>query len=215
MDPVPDYLATISTGTCHVVVQTADAVVFASDSRSASSVVMSPATNKIWQVAPRIFVGRCGTASHTQYLANQGMRVLASLAVRGADNRAVQALSNFLGGSIQVNRDLLSASLVVGGWDEGGPQVFAIAQSGFVIRRKLAIAGSGGTYIAAWIDRNYREDFTTEEAVEFGVRAISHAIVRDGGCGGVVNLVIVTKDGAKRRVVKPDAQPVNEDGIKT
>jgi 20S proteasome alpha/beta subunit len=110
---------------------------------------------------------------------------------------------------------MLSAALIVAGWDESGPQIYDIAPSGFIIQRRLATTGSGSIYIASWIDRNYREDFTLDEAVAFAVRGISHAVVRDGSCGGVVNLVIITKDGAMRRTARPSEQPVKEDGIKT
>jgi 20S proteasome alpha/beta subunit len=216
MEPAPDYLAPVMTGTCHVVLQTDDAIIMASDSRSAGSAyVSSPTTNKIWQLAPRIFVGRSGIASQTQYFANSGKVVLSNLALLGSGKRAVRSVSTWAAQVLQQKRDMLSVSLVVAGWDETGPQIYDIAPSGFLIQRKIVATGSGSVYIASWIDRNYREDFKVDEAIAFAIRAISHAIVRDGACGGVVNLVVITKDGAKRRTIKPDAQPVKPEDIKT
>jgi 20S proteasome alpha/beta subunit len=216
MDPLPDYLTQITTGTCHVVVQTPTAVIMASDSRtSGGSYVASPFTNKITQIGPNIFMGRCGAASQTQYLAQRAADSLHVLRLFGSTTRFVESVSTNIAQSVQANRDILSTSLVIAGWDESGPHVFDIAPSGFVIERKIAVLGSGSVYIASWIDRNYREDFTAEEATTFAIRAISHAIVRDGACGGVVNIVTITKDGAKRRTVKPAAQPVKEEGITT
>jgi len=87
------------------------------------------------------------------------------------------------------------ASLIVVGWDPyKGPQIYTVAPGGSVFESKWSLGGSGSGYIYGYVDANYREEFTFEEARKLVVNAISHAMVRDGSSGGVVRLLNVTKD---------------------
>ena len=45
---------------------------------------------------------------------------------------------------------------------------------------------------------------TQEEAEELVITSISLAMARDGSSGGVVRLITLSKDGAKRRMVRGD-----------
>jgi 20S proteasome alpha/beta subunit len=142
---------------------------------------------------------------HLTYITNYSRVVLSNFAIMGFNKRTVRSISQWMASLVQSNRDMLLVSLVVAGWDEIGPQVYDITLSGALVQRKLVLTGSGSSYIAAWIDRNYREDFTVEQATEFAVRAICHAIVRDTGCGGVVNLVVIRKDETTRKTLRPES----------
>ena len=74
----------------------------------------------------------------------------------------------------------LGAVPVRGGlWDraEGG-SVFGVPMGGTLTEGPFAVSGSGSIYITAFIDRNFRPDFTKEEAQAFVRRAISLAADR-------------------------------------
>jgi 20S proteasome subunit beta 1 len=218
MDP-SDWSAVEVTGTIHVAVQIGDAVVMASDSRSSGrSFVANPVSDKLWQVTPRLFFGRCGTTSHTQFLTRLSRYVMN---VVQADSprphpKAVSIAASYVSQILQANRDELSGTFVIGGWDDdAGPQLYSIAPSGLLLRRKFILTGSGSSYANSLCDITYREDFDIAGATAFVIKAVSHAITRDGSCGGVINVLQITADGTKRFTVKPRAQPVNETMICT
>ena len=95
------------------------------------------------------------------------------------------------------NKQLVAASLVAG-WDaEEGGQVFGIPIGGTMIPEKWAIDGSGSTYIWGYMDSEFRDDFTREQAQEFVKQAVALAMCRDGSSGGIIRMHTVDKDGAK------------------
>lgn len=214
-----NYLTPEVTGTVHVVVQTDEGVVMVSDSRSsAGSVATNPYSNKIWQVAPRVFFGRCGTTSHTQELTRMTRYALKVLEVNAeAPHRhAVKTAAEFACQVIQRNKDFLSGIIIAGGWDpDRGYQVYEVTQSGMILRRKLAVTGSGSAFIMALIDSQYRDNFTLEEATTFASRAVAYAMARDGSCGGVINIVQITEKEVVRRTIRAEELPVTEADIKT
>ena len=205
----------VSMGTTLLAIECKDGVVLASDSRTSSGAfIASRATNKITEIVPNIFVCRCGAAADTQALSRYARYFLNMYSVN-AENpnaRSVSVVANSLKTLVQANKKMLSAGLIVGGFDEtGGPQVYSVDVSGLCLKRKIATNGSGSTYLQAYIDANYKEDFTVEEATQFATKAINFAIIRDGSSGGVVNLVQITKDGSRRITVRPHQQPMDCD----
>lgn len=204
-----------SMGTTLLAIQCTDGVVMASDSRTSSGVfIPSRATNKITEISPQIFAARCGAAADTQALARFSKYYLNVISNDKVHDQAVRVAANVISSFITNNRNLLSAGIIIGGYDAKGPQVWAIEVSGMAIQRKIASNGSGSTYIQAYLDQNYREDMNVEEATKFAVSAITGAIVRDGSSGGVVNIVQIKADGAKRMTVRPAQQPFNYEVVR-
>ena len=48
---------------------------------------------------------------------------------------------------------------------------------------------------------------TKEQCKEMVVRAISHAMARDGSSGGVIRIVTIDKDGATKECIKGEELP--------
>lgn len=66
------------------------------------------------------------------------------------------------------NKDVLEASIVVGGWDPyDGPQVYSIPPGGTAISRDFAISGSGSLFIYGYCDANFRGGLSLEEGKKF------------------------------------------------
>jgi 20S proteasome subunit beta 1 len=49
---------------------------------------------------------------------------------------------------------------------------------------------------------------TEEECKAFVVKAVAHAMARDGSSGGCIRTVVISKDGVKRSFLAGDAVPV-------
>ena len=65
-------------------------------------------------------------------------------------------------------RDSLTAGILVAGWDKyKGGQVYILPLGGMLLRQKVALSGSGSSYIYGFVDTTYRENMQAEEAVEF------------------------------------------------
>lgn len=98
-----------------------------------------------------------------------------------------------------------SAGLIIAGWDERhGGQVYSIPLGGSLHKQPYAIGGSGSTYIYGYCDANWKEGMEEAEAVEFVKGALREAIKWDGSSGGVIRMVVLTKEGADRHLYLPD-----------
>jgi 20S proteasome subunit beta 1 len=104
--------------------------------------------------------------------------------------------------TIIYNNPGLSAHLIVSGWDPyEGYQIYDINQTGFVKPGNYAIGGSGGVFLRGYIQSNYREDMTREEAKELVTSAISLAAFRDSSSGGCIRTIDLTQEKVTREFI--------------
>ena len=100
-----------------------------------------------------------------------------------------------------------SAGLIIAGWDpRNGGEVYSIPLGGSLHKQSYAIGGSGSTYIYGYCDANWREDMNEEQGVNFVKGALREAIKWDGSSGGVIRMVVLTKQGAVRHLYLPDQE---------
>lgn len=57
------------------------------------------------------------------------------------------------------------------------------------------MGGSGSGFIYGYVDANYRENMTFEEAKAFCLNAVSLAMKRDGSSGGIIRLANINSKG--------------------
>eukprot|EP00951_Prasinocladus_malaysianus_P024778 scaffold215118_cov47-Prasinocladus_malaysianus.AAC.1 len=97
------------------------------------------------------------------------------------------------------NKNMLQAGMIVAGWDKyGGGQVWGIPLGGSLIKVPYSIGGSGSAYIYGFCDKYFKEKMTFDECRAFVVKAVSHAMARDGSSGGCIRLVNINSEGAKK-----------------
>jgi 20S proteasome subunit beta 1 len=195
-----------------------DGVLLAADSRaSAGSTIVIRDMNKITPVTPDIFVCHSGTASSTQALARFVKFYIGALQINAAETKRpkVAIVAQVLRKIIQNNKDYLSAQMIVGGFDDEGPHIFAVMQSGMAVERVFAAGGSGSMFITSYCDEYFRAGMTLQEASDFALKAVNHATVRDGYSGGPINIVSIKDGSSDRKWYNPDKQPINSSIIKT
>jgi len=185
-------------------------VVIGADSRtSTGTYVANRATDKLDQVADRIFVQRSGSSADTEAVADMVRYYLKINEVEVGQEPAVATAANLLKDIIYNNKDRLCAGMMVAGWDpyKGGSVFHISVYAGSLVKEKWAIGGSGSSYIYGLCDNEYKEGMTAEEARAFVIKGLGAAMARDGSSGGCVRLCTINKTGAHREFV-PNAQPL-------
>ena len=72
------------------------------------------------------------------------------------------------------NKDSLSASIIVSGWDDiEGAQIYGIKSGGTMLEQTIAMSGSGSTYIVGFVDANFKPNFTYQEARQFSIEGFN------------------------------------------
>ncbi|MCX8170160.1 MAG: hypothetical protein N3D72_03620, partial [Candidatus Methanomethyliaceae archaeon] len=70
-------------------------------------------------------------------------------------------------------------------------------QLGSLIEDKYAAVGTGAALAISVIEASYKEAITVEEGRELAIKAIKAAISRDVISGDGIDLVVISRDGAK------------------
>ncbi len=98
-----------------------------------------------------------------------------------------------------------SAGIIIAGYTPShGGAVYSIPLGGSLHKQSYAIGGSGSTYIYGYCDSYWKENMSETEGVNFVKGALREAIKWDGSSGGVIRMVVLTKDGATRHLYLPD-----------
>lgn len=199
----------VDTGTSIMAVAYDGGVVVGADSRVSTGVYISNrASDKVTAVDERIYVCRSGSAADTQAISDYVTYFLDQHRMDYGKAPKVETAANLFRELCYNNKNMLSAGILVAGWDEvKGGQVYSIPIGGALIQRPYSIGGSGSTYIYGFCDAYYRPGMTGEQCVEFVQKALSHAMARDGSSGGIVRTVKIDKSGAERKYIAGDKLP--------
>lgn len=202
-------------GTSIMAVKFADGVIMGADSRtSTGSYVANRVSDKITSVHDKILCCRSGSAADTQAISDIVRYYLSLHSVHMDEPPLVKTAASMFADICYSNRENLMAGIICAGWDEKEQgSIYSIPLGGAIVKQKFAVAGSGSIYIMGYIDANYHDNMTKEEACQFVKQgshsfeisfslifhiALSLAMSRDGSSGGVVRLAVITKDGVER-----------------
>ncbi|KAG2226261.1 hypothetical protein INT45_005933 [Circinella minor] len=199
----------VNLGTSIMAVAFADGVVIGADSRTTTGAyIANRVTDKLTKVHDRIYCCRSGSAADTQAVADIVHYYLQLYSVQENEMPSVRTASALFQELCYQNKDMLTAGIIVAGWDEkNGPSVYNVPLGGSLHKQPFAIGGSGSTYIYGYCDSNFKENMTQTECVEFVKNSLSLAMSRDGSSGGVIRLAVITKDGVERMFVPGDQLP--------
>jgi len=180
------------TGTTTVGLTTADGVVLAADRRASlgGRFVSNKNAVKIERVHPTAAVTMSGSVGGAQAFIRQ-LRSEADLYEnRRGREISVDALARLAGNLLRGT----PASPILGGVDAEGPRVFNVDGAGGVLEDDYSATGSGMTVATGALERLYRENLSTDEAVDVASEAVSAASERDTASGNGITVARITED---------------------
>lgn len=193
----------MSSGTTIMGVVFDGGVVLGADSRtSTGSYIANRVADKITPIHDYVWTCRSGSAADTQAVADYVKYYVDSHSTELNRLPKVKTCATIMKNIAYSNKDKLMAGLIVGGWDpyEGG-QIYEIPLGGTIVKADFALGGSGSTYIFGLVDATYKKGMSKQECKEFVSKSISHAMARDGSSGGIIRLVVISKDGVERETL--------------
>ncbi|XP_077864155.1 proteasome subunit beta type-6-like [Saccoglossus kowalevskii] len=212
--PFPDITKPVQTGTTIMATEFNDGVVIGGDTRTTSGTIIThKVSDKITEITDSIYCARSGSLADTQALADIIKYYMDMYRYYIDTNPMVSVVAKQFQSLSYTWRDKIQAGLIVAGWDSVNcGQVYSIPMGGACVRQHVTISGSGSSYISGYIDAYYHNQMTKNECMNFTTNAISLAIARDGGSGGVIRLAVITKDGVERKVILGNHLPCFYDG---
>lgn len=198
----------VSMGTSIMAVKFKDGVILGADSRTTTGAyIANRVTDKLTQIHDTIYCCRSGSAADTQAVADivKYYLQLYSSQLPVNEKPTTEVVANVFQELCYNNKDALTAGIICAGYDdkEGG-SVYSIPIGGSIHKQEYAIAGSGSGFIYGWCHENFKPDMDKDTCVGFIKTALSEAIKWDGSSGGVVRMVVLTKDGVERKIYYPE-----------
>ncbi|MDP2750415.1 MAG: proteasome subunit beta [Nanoarchaeota archaeon] len=199
----------MKTGTTTVGIICKDGIVFAADKRAtAGYFIANKKTDKIDFVTDDIAVTMAGTASDAQLLIRIAQSEIRLRDIRIGRKSNVKEVANLFARMVYGNIRKMSmipgiSHFILGGKDSDGFHVYEIFADGTISEIDDFISsGSGSVMAYGVLETLYKKDLSINEGVQLAAKSINAAIQRDIASGDGIDVVTVTKDGAKKIITK-------------
>jgi len=181
-----------------------DGVVMATDRRlSYGNIVLSRAARKIFVVDERAavaFAGLYGDVSGLIRLLQADISAYKLIANAPVTIRSIAKRLSILMYSYKWFPFFVE-TLVGGVESDGTPRLYVLDPLGSILEEEYAAVGSGATVAFGFLENNYRPDMTVDDAEKVAISAVRTAIGRDIGSGDGIDVVSITRNGARERSI--------------
>lgn len=201
----------VDLGTSIMAIKFKDGLILGADSRtSMGAMVANRVTDKLTKVHDNIWCCRSGSAADTQAVAEMVRYYLEHYSISFGRQPTAKTAASLFRKLCYENKNMLTAGIILAGYDEKtGGEIYSIPIGGSMHLQDYAIAGSGSTYIYGLCNTNWKENMEKEEAINFVKDSLTQAIRWDGSSGGVIRMVVLTKEGVERKLFLPDQYQKN------
>ncbi|MEM0369818.1 MAG: archaeal proteasome endopeptidase complex subunit beta [Pyrobaculum sp.] len=194
----------LAIGATAVGIKVKDGVVLAAEKRvSYGFYTLSKGGKKVFVVDDRLAIASAGIIADMQTLAKIVKINAKAYELDIKKKPTVRSMAKLLS-VVMFSRRFMPffAEVLVGGYDEEGPQLIVMDPLGSLIEDNYAALGTGAKLAVALLDSEYRPDMSIQEAKKLALRSIKAAIERDPVSGGGIDLVVVEASGAREEEVK-------------
>ena len=191
-------------GACGVAIKCKDGVVLGNDNRATwGYTVINKSTKKVFKITEHIGLTAYGLIGDFQILLKI-MRAQANLYLLDAGERISTKSIGKLVSNYLYSRKMypLYTNLVIAGVDKEGPKLFTLDAIGSLMPDDYGTAGTGMLLSIGILEAEYKQDMSVEEGEKLVEKAMRAAIKRDAMSGNGIDILTITKDGAKERHIE-------------
>ncbi|TKC51877.1 proteasome subunit beta type-10 isoform X2 [Monodon monoceros] len=187
-----------------------DGVILGADTRATNdSIVAYQSCEKIHFIAPKIYCCGAGVAADAEMTTRMAASNMELHALSTGREPRVATVTRALRQTLFRYRGYVGASLIVGGVDFTGPQLYCVHPHGSYSRLPFTAQGSGQDAALAVLEDRFQLNMTLEAARELLVEAITAGILGDLGSGGSVDACVITGTSAKLlRTLSSPTEPI-------
>jgi proteasome beta subunit len=184
-------------GTTTVAIKVKDGVVLCADMRaSAGYFIANNNTMKIQKIEKHAGLTLAGGVADAQNIVDV-LRYHANVhRIQNQEPMPIRSLARLTSLMFHQNRGYpFIADILVGGYDNQGPQLFNIDMFGSVEEKNYVTTGSGSPVAYGLLEEEYHDNLTLDDAKSVALRAVKAAITRNIGTGDGINVALIDKDG--------------------
>ncbi len=175
-----------------------DGVVIAGEKRlSYEGFILSRNTRKVYPITDHVGIGFAGLMGDIQFIVKALKYEAKIYEFNHSREISPRSLAKMLSILLYSYKQApLLTEVVVGGYNRAGyPEIYVLDPVGSLIEEKYVALGSGGRVAIGYIEPNYREGFSLEDAKKLAIESIKAAIERDVVSGDGVDVLIISEKG--------------------
>ncbi len=195
----------LKTGTTTVGIVCRDAVILAADKRATAGYMkIDSKVEKVRIINNKIAITIAGTVSDVQLMEKLLKAELKLKEIKTNREPTTKEAANLLAGMTYHNIRKFSSipgisHFLIGGNDNEGIHLYDIFPDGSLSEVDTYVtSGSGMVYALGVLETLYKKNLPKEEGVKLAIKAINAALQRDIASGDGIDIVEITKDGAKK-----------------
>ncbi len=184
-------------GTTTVGIKAKDGVILCADMRaSAGYFIANNNTMKIQKIDDHAGMTMAGGVADAQNIVDV-LRYHANVhRIQSQEPMPIRSLARLTSLMFHQNRGYpFIADILVGGYDNQGPQLFNIDMFGSVEEKNYVTTGSGSPVAYGLLEEEYHDNLTLDDAKSVALRAVKAAITRNIGTGDGINVALIDKNG--------------------
>lgn len=191
-------------GATAVGIKCKDGVVLGNDRRATwGYTVTNKTTQKLFKITDNVGLAAYGLIGDFQFV-SRVLKAQAMLYELDANDKiSTKSVAKMLSNMLYARKMApLYTSLIIGGVDKEGPQIYTLDGLGSVIPEEFGATGTGMLLSMGILEADYKPDMSIEDGVKLVEKAIRNSIKRDAMSGNGIDLLIITKDGSEERRIE-------------
>lgn len=207
---------TVRQGSAAIGMVCSDGVILVTDKRIVDKLVVAKAIEKIWKLDDHMGATAAGIVSDARVLIERAQ--LKAQQHRVTYDTPIDVLT--------IVKDICSlkqictqsgglrpfgVSILVAGIDAGGPRLFETDPTGIYFEYKATAIGEAEPEIEEILNKNYREDMTTEEGLKLAIGALVTVLDKKFNVDRIDAAIILTEDQTYKKVDKAKVEKVLKD----
>lgn len=188
-------------GAAGVAIKCKDGVVLGNDNRATwGYTVSSKNTKKVFKITESIGLTAYGLVGDFQMLVKI-LRAQANLYELDSGSKiTTQSMGKMVSNYLYSRKMFpLYTNLVLAGMDEAGPELYTLDAIGSLIPEDYGTTGTGMLLSIGILEADYKPDMTVAQGEKLVEKAIRNTIKRDAMSGNGIDLLTITKAGAKEK----------------
>jgi len=191
-------------GACGVAIKCKEGVVLGNDRRATwGYTVTNKSTRKVFKITEYIGMAAYGLIGDFQILVKI-LRAQANLYILDAGERISTKSMGKMASNYLYSRKMmpLYTNLVVAGMDIGGPELYTLDAIGSLMPDDYGTIGTGMLLSIGILEAEYKPGMTVAAGEKLVEKAIRNSISRDVMSGNGIDILTITKDGAKEKYLE-------------
>ncbi|MFX0003479.1 MAG: proteasome subunit beta [Candidatus Hodarchaeota archaeon] len=188
-------------GAVGVAIKCKDGVVLGNDRRATwGYTITNKSTQKVFKITDYIGLTCYGLIGDFQILVRI-LRAQANLYELEAGERISTKSMGKMVSNYLYSRKMapLYTNLIIAGMDKDGPKLYTLDALGSLMEDDYGTAGTGMLLSIGILEAEYKKDMTIAAGEKLVEKAIRNSITRDAMTGNGIDLLTITKDGAKEK----------------